>query len=458
MSAAGNTRETWSNSFGFILAAIGSAVGLGNIWKFPYITGQNGGGAFVLVYLFCIALIGLPILISEMTLGRRGRQGAFGMFTSLASPARGGKYWGAFGLLTVITAIFLLSFYSVVGGWAIAYLFKAISGVITSEAETGQAFGAFIEDPAQALLYHAIFMAACIGVVIGGVSRGIERASRILMPAFALLLLILFGYSLTMPGIGESLRFMFSPDFSKLTAASVLEAMGHSFFTLSLGMGVMIVYGSYLRKQDSIFQSGLIVVLADTAIALVAGVTIFSIVFSAGQEPAAGPGLVFVTLPGLFANLPFSILWAIIFFLLLAFAALTSGISILEVPVSFFVERLQLPRGAATLAVGGLIFLIGIACALSFGALSDITIPIPGKEEPMIIFDAVDYFVSNWALTIGGLGVTLLAGWGVDKAELWDELKDDKFGPIGFAIWYGITRFIAPIAVVLVLLSSIGVI
>lgn len=459
MGAQRKKRETWNSSLGFILAAVGSAVGLGNVWKFPYITGENGGGAFVLVYLACIAVIGLPLLVSEMTLGRLAKKEPVGTFLSLAKPERGGKYWGVFGALMILTAIFLLSFYSVVGGWTIAYLVKAISGAFTPESAelSGEAFETFIEDPTQAVFYHALFMLSCIGVVIGGVSNGIERASKVLMPGFAVLLIILLGYSLTTPGAAQSLEFMFYPDFSRLNAAAVLEALGHAFFTLSLGMGVMIVYGSYLPKESSIFKSSLIVALADTAIAVMTGVMIFGIVFSAGQEPGAGPGLVFVTLPALFSSLPMGGLWGSCFFLLLGFAALTSGISILEVSVAFFVEELKVSRRKATLIIGGVIFLIGILSALSFGLLAELTIALPGKEDPVNIFDAIDYFVSNWALTIGGLGVVLYAGWGVDKTQLWEELKDDGLGRAGFSGWYLVTRFVAPVAVILVLLNSIGV-
>lgn len=452
-------RETWSSSLGFVLAAVGSAVGLGNVWKFPYITGENGGGAFVLVYLVCIAVVGLPLLIAEMTLGRRSQKEPVGAFSSLARPERGGKIWGVFGWLAVVTAFLLLSFYSVVGGWTIGYLVKALGGAFTPEtaANSGEVFNSFIGDPVQSTFYHAIFMAGCIGVVLGGVSHGIERAAKVMMPAFALLLLILLGYSLTTEGAGEALHFMFYPDFSKLTAAAVLEALGHSFFTLSLGMGVMIVYGSYLGKKDSIFKSGLAVAIADTAIALIAGVTIFGIVFSAHKEPGAGPGLVFVTLPSLFANLPLGNFWAAMFFLLLGFAALTSGISILEVAVAYFVDERGFSRRTATLVFGAIIFALGLLSVLSTSTLADFKFALPGKE-PMTIFDTLDYLISNWALTIGGLGVALYAGFGVSKDQLWDELKDDVLGRVGFAGWLVVTRFVAPVAVVLVLLHSVGVI
>ncbi len=462
MTAPAKKRETWNSSTGFILAAIGSAVGLGNIWKFPYIAGQNGGGAFVIIYMLCLAFVGLPLMIGEMTLGRLAKQGPVGTYASLAPKSRGGKLWTIFGALIIVSTFILLSFYSVIGGWTIGYLFKTLTGTLSAGGaqSSGQVFDSFIADPVQSTLYHTIFMAICVGVVIGGVSKGIERASFILLPLLCLLLLILFGYSLTTPGAGEALRFMFYPDFSKLTPAAILEAMGHSFFTLSLGMGVMIVYGSYLKDKDSIFKAAGAVALADTAIALIAGVTIFGIVFSAGIEPGQGPGLIFVTLPSLFVNLPFGIVWGVLFFLLLAFAAITSGISILEVTVSYFVDTYGFARNKTALIIGATIFAFGMLSVLSFNLLSDVvllTLHNGGKIKELGIFDTFDYLVSNWALTLGGLGVALFVGWGVPRADVWNELKDDALGKTGFTIWLMTTRFLAPIAVILVLLHSIGV-
>lgn len=462
MSSQDKHRGSWTGSTGFILAAVGSAVGLGNIWKFPYITGVNGGGAFVLLYLLCLAIVGLPLLIAEMTLGRLSGKASFGTYTTLAPPERGGRSWGGFGALIIISSFFLMSFYSVVGGWTIAYFVKAISGEFGPQASSDvpAIFDNFIADPVQGTLFHVLFMGACITFVMRGVSRGIERASKIMMPLLALLLLILLAHSLTMPGAGEALRFMFYPDFSQLKPTAILEAMGHSFFTLSLGMGVMIVYGSYLSKKSSIFISAAAVGIADTAIALAAGVTIFGIVFSAGLAPGSGPGLIFVTLPSLFAGLPFGSIWAVLFFLLLAVAALTSGISILEVSVSFVVEHLKISRQKVTLAIGAFITALGLLSVFSFNILSDITLITlhnGGEPKPLNIFDTMDYLISNWALTIGGLGAALFTGWAVPREQIWNELKGDVLGKTGFTIWLSITRFIAPVAVVFVLLHSVGV-
>lgn len=455
-------RGSWTGAAGFILAAVGSAVGLGNIWKFPYIAGNNGGGAFVLIYILCLAIIGLPLLIAEMTIGRLSGKAAFGTYSSLAPTERGGRAWAGFGALIIVSSFFLLSFYSVVGGWTIAYFVKALTGTFDAQAaKTSQAiFENFVADPIQGVFYHLIFMAICMAVVARGVSKGIEHASKIMMPILSLLLLVLLAYSLTTPGAGQALRFMFYPDFSKLHPAAILEAMGHSFFTLSLGMGVMIVYGSYLDKKNSIFKAGATVALADTAIALIAGVTIFGIVFSAGQAPEQGPGLIFITLPALFAQLHFGSLWAVMFFLLLAFAALTSGISIIEVTVSYAVDQHRISRKKATLYIGSFIFLLGLLSVFSFNILADITLLTlhsSGSPKKLNIFDTFDYLISNWSLTIGGLGIALFTGWAVPRAQIWNELKDDALGKIGFSIWLSITRFIAPIAVIFVLLHSIGV-
>ncbi|MEE8410156.1 MAG: sodium-dependent transporter, partial [Myxococcota bacterium] len=291
MTDTGNpSRGNWTGSTAFVLVAAGSAIGLGNIWKFPFITGMNGGGAFVLVYLLCIAIIGLPILAAEMLIGRKGGRGPVTTFATLASKERGGKAWSVFGWMAVITAFILLSYYSVVGGWTIAYAVKTVSGAFSADVveEIPGMFDAFVTNSTQVVLYHLLFMTVTILVVIGGVQGGIERAAKILMPALGVLLLILLGRSLVSDGAGKALTFMFYPDFSKLTPAGILEAMGHAFFTLSLGMGAILVYGSYLKKEERIFKAALAVGILDTVIALVAGVMIFGIVFSSDLEPAAG--------------------------------------------------------------------------------------------------------------------------------------------------------------------------
>lgn len=443
-------REHWSGALAFVLAAVGSAVGLGNVWKFPYITGHYGGGAFVLVYLACIAVVGLPLLVGEMVIGRKSQRGPVGAFRSLAKG--GGGLWAGWGYFAILTGFLLLSFYSVVGGWTIAYSLKSVFGEFAAgnPEEVKAAFGAYVSDPVSATMSHAIFMVATIGVVYSGVSGGIERAARTLMPAFGVLLIFLMGYAANSPGVGDSLAFLFQPDFSKLTGAAVLEALGHSFFTLSLGMGAMIIYGSYLPRKSSLYKSAIAISFFDTFVALGAGLVIFTIVFGHGMEAGSGPSLVFETLPVLFSQIPMGSLLSTVFFTLLAFAALTSGISLLEVVVSFVVEEFEVAREKVALTVGGTIFAFGLLSVMSFSVLSDFT--IYGKT----IFGALDYLISNWALPLGGLGVALFVGWGTDAGTLWDEFEDDIFGKAAFSGWLFLTRIVAPIAIATIILYKVG--
>jgi NSS family neurotransmitter:Na+ symporter len=450
--ASEETREHWSGSLAFVLAAVGSAVGLGNVWKFPYITGMHGGGAFVLVYLGCIALVGLPILMAEMVVGRRSQAGPVGAFRSLAAPDRGGKLWSIWGYFAILTGFLLLSFYSVVGGWTVAYALKSVFGQFASgtPSEIKAMFGAYSGDPVSSTMSHAIFMVVTIGVVYSGVSKGIERAARTLMPAFFLLLIFLLGYATATTGFGEAMNFMFQPNFSDLTAAGILEALGHSFFTLSLGMGAVIIYGSYLPKDSTLYGSAIAIGFFDTFVALTAGVVIFTIVFSQGMAPGSGPSLVFETMPVLFSQIPYGSLLSTAFFTLLAFAALTSGISLLEVVVSFFVEEFDMDRHLAALGLGGAIFFFGLLSVLSNSLLADF------KPFGATIFGNLDYFISNWALPLGGFGVAVFAGWGVDRDEWWDEMKDDWFGRTAFRGWLFLTRVVAPLAIILILMNLMG--
>jgi NSS family neurotransmitter:Na+ symporter len=446
-------REHWSGALGFVLAAVGSAVGLGNVWKFPYITGEYGGGAFVIVYLVCIALVGLPILVAEMMAGRRSQKGPVGAFAALAPKQRGGMLWAGFGFFAILTGFVLLSFYSVVGGWSIAYAWKAVSGSLTAgDPEAIKAtFGNYISDPWRAAGTHALFMSVTIAIVYGGISNGIERAARTLMPAFGGLLVILLGYSISTGGMGDAFAFMFYPDFGRIMESpdAILEALGHSFFTLSLGMGAIIVYGSYLGEGDSLFKSSLAIAVLDTLVALTAGLVIFGIVFSQGEDPAAGPGLVFEMLPVLFAEMPGGSLWATLFFVLLTFAALTSAMSLLEVVVSYFVDELEWERHHAAVVFGILIFLAGIPSVLSFSTWDWMVFPVGGKE--MSLFDFLNHLVSGWALPLGGLGIGLYVGWAVPKEEWYDEIEGDGLGMLMFKWWLWLTRILAPLAVIVIL-------
>lgn len=433
-------RGNWGSRIGFILAAAGSAVGLGNIWKFPYITGEMGGGAFVLVYLACVAVVGTPIMFAEIVIGKLGQRDPVGSLRELAgrdSP------WQVVGWAGVLSAFVILSFYSVVAGWAIAFFLRALLGAMAPGSDHEQVAGLFqalYANPFEQVFWHALFMAAVVAIVAGGVRRGIERWSQILMPALGLLLFVLLGYAVTLDGFAEGVAFMFAPRFAQLTPSAVLEAMGHSFFTLSLGMGVMITYGSYLERESNVVRSGLAIVGLDTGIALIAGVAIFAIVFQFGLEPAAGPGLVFQTLPVAFSDLPGGSILAAMFFMLLVFAALTSAISLLEVAVAFFHDELGWDRRLAATGVGSVIFLLGIPSA-TFGSF----------------LDFMDQISTNYLLPLGGLGIAIYAGWVLDRARAAVALAGVPM-PGTMAVWLLLLRYVTPLAVIVVFLSKIGMI
>ncbi|MFP5502402.1 MAG: sodium-dependent transporter [Candidatus Sericytochromatia bacterium] len=450
-----NDRGHWSGPLSFVLAAAGAAIGLGNIWKFPYITGVNGGGAFVLIYLLCIAFVGLPILISEMLIGRHTQRDTVGAYLKLSAGKPGGKAWSVFGWLAVVTCGVLLSYYSIVAGWTIDYFIKAITGTLarTEVEQIPGLFDTLVANPWLNLGYLALFMVMTTTIVAGGIKGGVEKANNILMPALFGLMTILLVYASTQKGFGAALTFLFAPDFSKLTAHGLLEALGHSFFTLSLGMGTVIVYGSYLNKGTSLVKAAISVAFLDTLIALMAGMTIFSIVFSFGLEPASGPSLIFKTMPVLFALLPGGMLLASLFFILLAFAALTSTISMLEVVVAYVVDEDHLSRKTASMIAGGVIFLLGILSALSNSTLSGVK--LLGDRN---IFDSFDFLVSNVSLPIGGLAAAVFTGWLLSRQAADDEFEATGFEKGSRAFWRFCVRFVAPVAIIIVLLNSVGLI
>ncbi len=522
--ATPKAREHWSGSLGFVLAAAGSAIGLGNIWKFPYITGENGGGAFVLVYLLCIAVIGLPVMICEIAIGRRTQRNPVGAFhelspaTSLLAHGIGlavlltgaslllFRVWGwgavliAVGLLIfrfgwtlvgfmgVVAGFTILSFYSVVAGWTLGYILEAVTGRLnfTEVAQAKEFFGGFITNPAWAIGCHIAFMLMCIAIVAGGVKKGIERWSKILMPLLLLLLVALIIRALTLPGSTAGVRFYLRPDFSRITAQSVLIALGHAFFSLSLGMGAMITYGSYLSREQNLLSSSFSIVVLDTVIALMAGLAIFPAVFAYGFGPDAGPGLVFQVLPTVFHRMPLGVLWAAIFFLLLLVAALTSAISLLEVVTAYFIDERKWPRSRATWVMGGLITLLGVLCAISVADWSRLEFlhralvwAFGGVKDSF--FDVMDHISSNWLLPLGGFFISLFVGWiwGVKHAvdeirhgsqnfadvhliSLLAGLKDDPSHNANphvltlASLWGIFIRFISPTAVLIAFLHTIG--
>ncbi len=439
-------RGFWASRWGFILAASGSAVGLGNIWKFPYITGQNGGGAFVLVYLLCVILVGLPIMLAEFTLGRKTNLNPVGAFNAIKPKSP----WISIGFMGVLAGFLILSFYGVVGGWTIAYVVKSItlSAVqFNNPAEAGDFFGKFIGDPVQVTFYHALFMGLCIVIVARGVNSGIERACDILMPMLVIFLFLLMIRSLTLPGAMKGVEFYLSPDFSKITPKVALLAMGQAFFSLSLGMGAMITYGSYLSPKENILAATGYVVLFDTLIALLVGMVIFPAVFAMGLEPAGGPSLVFNVLPAVFSSMPMGTAASILFFFLLMIAALTSGISLLEVVVAYFIDQLAWTRKKAVWIIGGVIFALGVPSGLSFGVLSGATI------MDKTFFDIVDNIASNYMLPLGGMFTAIFVGWvwGTKPATKEIEISGDKFHLAG--VWGFILRYITPILVSLVFIA-----
>ncbi len=450
-------REQWSSKLGFILAASGSAIGLGNIWKFPYIAGENGGAAFVFVYLICIAVIGLPVLVGEILMGRTTQRNPVGAFNRLS---KGNPYWTALGGLGVVAGFIILSFYSVVAGWSLGYIVESMKGVFSTFTDASIAnehFGNLVGNPTWILGYHGLFFILTMVVVYFGVKDGIEKGSKIMMPILLFILLILVIRGLTLPGAEKGMDFLWNPDWTKISGESVLIALGHAFFTLSLGMGAMMTYGSYLSKKDNILNAATQVVFLDTLIAILAGIAIFTAVFATGQDPASGPGLIFQTLPVVFAKMPGGSIFSVLFFLLLTLAALTSAISLLEVVVAYFVDEKGWQRHRAVMTFGFVTFLIGVPSALSFNLLSDFT--IFGNT----FFDAADYLASNILLPLGGFFIAIFVGWvwGIDKAII--ELKDGaekiiETNPWLMRLWSIFLRFLSPILIFIVLLYKLGII
>lgn len=441
----------WSSRLAFILAATGSAVGIGNIWKFPYITGENGGGAFVLVYLLCIFAIGIPIMMAEIMIGRRGRQSPINTMRDLAKEVGASGAWKWLGWLGVIAGFLILSYYSVIAGWAMAYVVRVGSGVFEGATADGVSniFGQFVADPEKLLAWHSLFMVITMLVVARGV-KGLERAVKFLMPALLVLLVLLVGYAIDQGAFKEAVSFLFSADFSKITSDGILIAMGHAFFTLSLGMGAIMVYGSYLPSNVSIGSTAVIIALADTAVALLAGLAIFPIVFANGLEPGSGPGLIFQTLPIAFGHMAYGSFFGTLFFILLVFAAWSSSISLIEPAVAWLVENKKMSRMRACIWSGLVTWIVGIGTVLSFNITSNI------KIFDKTFFDVLDYLTANIMLPLGGLCIALFAGWVMTKESAEEELDFKQL--YLFKTWLFLVKFVSPVAVVIVFLKAINVI
>ena len=448
----------WTSRWVFVLAATGSAVGLGNLWRFPYIAGENGGGAFVLVYLLCIAIVGIPIMVAEVGLGRHGGLSPIHTMSKLARSNEVSRAWTGVGFLGAGAGFLLLSFYSVIAGWALYYVWEIGSGALqdASAEQVTASFDGLLASPWLLLGCHTLFMVITMGVVAHGVEKGLEKAVRFLMPALFLLLLVLLGYALQSGGFAEGAAFMFSFDFSALSAQGVLAAMGQAFFTLSLGLGAIMAYGAYMpreittpsgeRKPVSIGSTVLIIAILDTLVALVAGMAIFPIVFANALEPGEGPGLIFVTLPLAFAQMPAGIYFGTAFFVLVSFAAVSSSISLGEPLVAWLVEN-GLSRKVAATVIGVSAWFLGIGTVLSFNLWSEAT--LWGNT----FFDVLDFLVSDIMLPLGGLLIAIFAGWVMKETRIRKELSMRKFSV--YMVWRALVRIFAPAAVLAIFINTI---
>ena len=449
MSDINQARDKFGSRFGVIAAAAGSAVGLGNIWKFPYIAGEYGGAAFLFVYLAFIVAIGLPVMLSELIIGRKSQRNAFGAFKVLAP----GTPWKYIGILGVSAAFLILSFYGVVAGWSVQYIILSIQDGFSNKTpeEIDLLFTTFKEAPIRPVVLQLLFMVVTGAIVVVGVKKGIEKYTKILMPLLVVILIGLAIKSVSLEGAKAGLEFLFKPDFSKLTSEGVLNALGHAFFTLSLGMGTLITYGSYIRKDNNLVRTVIDVTIADTVIAIIAGVAIFPAVFAFGIEPTEGPGLIFVTLPNVFHQMPGGFIFAILFFVLLTVAALTSSISILEVVVAYFKEEFNLSRKWATVLATILISMLGVLCSLSMGVLE------PVKIFGLNVFDLMDWISANLLLPIGGLFIALFIGWFFGRKKVEEEVANGgKLTGAFLSVFIFLVKFVAPIAIAIVLMNKVG--
>jgi NSS family neurotransmitter:Na+ symporter len=437
-------REQWGSKIGFIMAAAGSAVGLGNIWKFPYTAGENGGGAFVFIYLIFIILIGFSIMLTEFALGRRSQLAAVGAFKSVD------KKWTFVGIIGVLSGFLIMGFYPVVGGWALAYIFKVTGGLLNSPDLIGSTFGEFITNPTIPLMWMVAYLGINIFIVSKGISSGIEKAGKILMPVLFGILLLIAIKGLTLPNAIDGVKFLFQPDFSKVTSKVVLAALGQAFFSLSLGMGCMITYGSYLDKKVNLVSTTGIITAMDTGVALLAGLAMFPAMFAFGIAPTEGPGLVFVVVPSLFAAMGgIGTVFATLFFIALTVAALTSSVSLLEVVVSYLIDEKKQPRKKAVLIASSIMAALCIISSLSLGGLGP---KLFGKGA----FDVFDLLTDKIYLAIGGMLISIFAGWKIKKEDLFKEITNG--GTLNYAflnIWYVLIKYIIPVVILVVAINGI---
>lgn len=433
-----------------MLATAGSAIGLGNIWKLPYMIGVNGGSAFVIIFLLCIFLVGIPLMMTEILLGRRAQKNPLDGMNALALEAKTSTHWKWLGGMGMVTGLLILGFYSVIGGWVLRYIGASASGVFSNitAAQSTDNFNQLLASPISLLFWHTVFMIMTMSVVARGVNSGLEKANNILIPALFSILLVLLGYSMSVGDMQTAYQFMFSLDFSKLTPTVVLSALGHAFFSLSLGMGSVMVYGSYLQKNVSIARTTIYIALADTMLGLLVGLAIYSLVFANQLEPSAGPGLIFQTLPIAFGHMPWGNLIATLFFMLVAFAAWTSAISLVEPAIAWIVENTRIRRKTAAFFLGLIIWLLGVAVVLSFNEWKEVKIVFG-----LNIFESLDKLTSTILLPLGGLLMAIFAGYFMKKDHVQDELN---LAGYKFKLWQMTNNYIAPIAIAAVFLYLLG--
>lgn len=443
-------RDSFGNHFGVLVALAGSAVGLGNLWRFPYLVGTNGGASFIIIYLFFVFVICLPLMFTEFVIGRRSQNNVFGAFRTLTQGKK--PFWGKIGAISVLCAFVILSFYCVVGGWTINYLVKSVLMQFTEGVNFQQMFEHSSTSTTVPLIYTLIYVFLTALIVIMGVKNGIEKYSKIMMPLLFLMVIAIAVHSLTLPGASEGVKFLFYPDFSKVTGDTVLAAMGQAFFSLSIGCGTIITYASYVKKEENIISSSAATAIMDLIFAMLAGVAIMPAVFAFGLSPSEGPGLLFVIIPQIFSQIPFGSVLAILFFIVLFFAALTSSISLLEVVVAFLSEEFKMKRSWATFTASLSVTIVAVLCSLSLGLLNDWTIcKLP-------LFDFLDKLSADFLLPIGGLLFVIFAGWKMSDEEYFDELSNGNTLKQKRWLLYAIrfiVKYIAPIVILIILISGL---
>ncbi|MDB1123646.1 sodium-dependent transporter [Vibrio algarum] len=438
-------RDTWGSKLGFVMAAAGSAVGLGNIWKFPYTAGESGGGAFVAIYLVFVIFIGFSVMLTEFAIGRRAAVSAASAFKSTD------RRWTFVGVIGVVSGLLIMGFYPVVGGWSIAYIFKVSTGLLNTPEAIGDSFGGFISNPVQPLMWMGLYLLLNVFIVVKGISGGIEKAGKILMPLLFAILILVAVKGLSLPGASAGLEFLFKPDFSKVDSSVVLAAMGQAFFSLSLGMGCMMTYGSYLKKKENLVQTTAMVTAMDTGVAILAGVAMFPAMFAFNMEPSAGPGLVFVVVPQLFAEMGglIGLMLALLFFVGLSVAALTSSVSLLEVVVSYLIDEKGMKRRTAVISSSIFMAMLCVFSSLSLGGVGP-TLFDTGA------FDIFDLLTDKIFLAVGGMLICIFAGWRLNRSDLEKEITND--GEISFplfGLWYNLVKFVIPAAIAIVAFTGI---